>query len=194
MRYKLDGGKTYCYFFISHFDLMQDWRRSQTSPLKHATNPVISWWTSPGAPTSHSRTGQGCLGTACLEAEISSGISLWDAENPHMEWGTALGTAVSTASTLVSQMLLSHLLSPAHGEKELCVLSPHTQEYNMCCSWHNPWLWICLYLLKPRIQWNGYSNISNGYSVTSCKIRSYFLNREQLWANFWILVNHMKTF
>lgn len=28
--------------------------------------------------------GQGCFGMACLEAEISSGTSLWDAGNPRM--------------------------------------------------------------------------------------------------------------
>lgn len=35
--------------------------------------------------------------------------------------------------------------------------------------------------------------LSDGHSITSCKIRSYFPNREQLWANFWMLFNHMKT-
>lgn len=127
--------------------------RTSPSPLKHTT----MLWQADGhflvlqSPTPN--RGQGCFGMAWKQtsAQVHScgmlGIPTWD---------EALGTAVSTASTLISQMLLSQLVSPAHDEREFCVISPHTQEWDMHCSWHtagghNPCLWICLYLLKPSM-------------------------------------------
>lgn len=42
-------------------------------------------------------------------------------------WDEALGTALCIASTLVSQTVLSQLVSPAHDERELHVMSSHTR-------------------------------------------------------------------
>lgn len=100
--------------------------RASPSPLQTRHHPLmVSWWTSPGAPASHSRTEDRDVLPWLVWKQRSAQV------NPcgmlgTPAWDEAVGRAVSTASTSVSQMLLSQLVSPAHSERDLCYVPTHS--------------------------------------------------------------------
>lgn len=178
MGHKLDVGKTYRYFFISHFDLMQDF----PFPSQTRHYPLVSWWTSPGAPTSHSRTDdRDVLAWLVWKQTSAQGTSLWDAGDPHTGWGSG-NSCEHCKHSCKPGALITAFIPSSWWERALCHVPTHPgvgQELLLARCWRTQSLFVDL-PLPTEAQDDTMENkrLSNGYFITSCKIRSYFLNRE----------------
>lgn len=135
---------------------------------------AISWWTSPGAPTSHSRAEDRDVLAWLVWKQVSAQVHSYRMLGTPT-WGEALGTAVSTPSTLVARWSY-HSLCPQLMMRESFMSCTHTPRSGTCAAldtlledtipvcgsaftywspgWHNeekmPFKWIFYHLLQNK--------------------------------------------